>query len=470
MKKTLKTLLLVISLLLVGQISVFAASDGKITITNADNGKTYKIYEILHLESYDEAKGAYVYKTTSAWDTFVKAQTTYFSVDAQGYVTWVSGAKAEDLAKVAIEYAKTNSITPTATKTASSTGSLVFDKLDLGYYLVDSTMGTICGLTTTHKEASIQEKNTPPTIDKLVKEDSNNQYGKTNTAEIDDTIDYKITINAKKGAENYVLTDTMTAGLTLDQTSIVVAVNGTTLTKDTHYTLTTTEHSFVITFKNDYLKTITADTAIIVTYQAKLNENAIVGKVADTADGNDNKVVLAYGESHETKYDKTRTYTFCFDLVKTDKSNIVLKGAEFKLLDKDGNEIKVVKVEENIYRVAKEGETGVVIEAGDVRIKGLDTDTYYLRETKAPEGFTKLASDVTVTIQDSDKVAVVQPHENEVDSRYVSGGVHVVNTKGELMPETGSFGTFMFILVGSITVLACGILLVTKFRMSKISA
>lgn len=474
--------LLVAFVLFVGIVPVFAdTTTGKITITNAANGKEYKVYEILHLESYDNAKKAYAYKATSAWETFVNSQTSYFNVDAQGYVTWKDGASAADLAKIAIEYAKNNTnIEPTATKTATADGNLIFDGLDLGYYLVDSSMGALCGLTTTKPEASIKEKNTIPTITKEVKEDSSNQYGETNTAQIGDVIDFKTTIYAKKGAENYKLIDNMTAGLTLDPTSIVVTAGDKTLVSGTDYDLTTETNGFTITFKKSYLDTITENTEIVVTYKATLNENAVVGNITDKTygKGNDNQTVLKYGDNHETEYDQTRTYTFSFDLVKTDKQNIQLEGAEFILLDKEKNVIQVVKVEgkDNTYRVALPNETGVNIVAGHVTIEGLDEDTYYLREVKQPDGYNKLATDVTVVMTKTNNSATTETTTEIVDGKtittikYVSGGVQVINYNGTELPSTGGFGTFIFVLMGTLTVLACGILLVTKFRMSKISA
>ena len=356
--KKLLNLVLVVALLLVGIVPVFAAGNGKITITNAENGKTYKIYEILYLESYNTEKGAYAYKATNTWKSFVESETgkKYFVTDAQGYVTWVKDANVTKLAEDAINYAKANAniITADASQTATADGALVFENLGLGYYLVDSTMGALCGLTTTKPEAQIIEKNTPPTIKKEVKEDSTSTYGESNTAQVGDVIEFRTAIYAKKGAENYKLIDNMTDGLTLDQNSIEVKVGEKVLVKNTDYTLETTEHGFTITFTKSYLDTITEDTTIVVTYKATLNDKAVVGKVeGEYGKGNDNKTILEYGDNHKTEYDETRTYTFSFDLVKTDSNKIQLEGAEFILLDTDKNKIPVVKVagKDNTYNI-----------------------------------------------------------------------------------------------------------------------
>lgn len=480
--KKLLNLVLVVALLLVGIVPVFAAGNGKITITNAENGKTYKIYEILYLESYNTEKGAYAYKATTTWKPFVESETgkKYFVTDDHGYVTWVKDANVTKLAEDAINYAKANAniITANASQTATADGALVFENLELGYYLVDSTMGALCGLTTTKPSAEIEEKNYPPTIVKEVKEDSAD-YGESNTAQIGDVIEFRTTIYAQKGAENYRLIDDMTDGLTLDQNSIEVKVGEKVLVKNTDYTLETTEHKFTITFTKSYLDTITKDTTIIVTYNATLNDKAVVGNVeGEYGKGNDNKTILEYGDNHRTEYDETRTYTFSFDLVKTDSNKIQLEGAEFILLDTDKNKIPVVKVagKDNTYRVALDGETGVNIVAGHVTIEGLDVDTYYLREVKQPDGYNKLANDIEVKMTANNNPATTKSEEvvkegvTTITITYVDGGIQVINTTGAELPSTGGFGTFMFILMGTLTVLACGILLTAKLRMSKISA
>lgn len=246
----------------------------------------------------------------------------------------------------------------------------------------------------------------------------------------------------------------MSAGLTLNKDSIKVSV-GNTIVNPNNYTVAydVNGDTFTITFKNEYISALPRNTIITVDYSAVLNENAIVEGV-----GNPNEVSLKYGDNNETTKKETKTYTYAFDLVKTNKDNQELSGAKFKLLDKDkdGNEIKVVKVDGNTYRVATANETGVEIEAGRVVIKGLDAGTYYLEETKAPEGYNRLTSNI--------EVVVTKISANNTIER---ANINVVNYTGNELPETGSIGTTLFVTLGSILVLGFGLLLVTKLRAYK---
>ena len=155
--------------------TAFAAGEnGSITIDNAVVGQTYTIYQILDLESYNKDSGAYAYKATAAWRDFINGadvKSVYVNVDAQGYVTWVKDADVAAFAKLAQKYAADHNIANQGTKTADST-TVEFTNLDLGYYLVDSTLGTICSLDTTNPSVTIKEKNAKPTVDKQVQENS----------------------------------------------------------------------------------------------------------------------------------------------------------------------------------------------------------------------------------------------------------------------------------------------------------
>ena len=487
MKYVRKSLALLLALLLVlalGGTAFAADTNGSITIPNPVDGQTYKAYLMFELESYDPDTGAYSYKITEDWREFVTtgAGKDYFSVDSQDYVTLKDGvtvdnnsAAAAAIAKAAVDYAATKSLSPAAT--LPEKGSYTATGLTLGYYVVDSSLGALCGLTTTKPDATIYEKNEVPTPDKTVKEDSTGNYGDSNTAQIGDTVEFKTVIHAKKGAQNYKLHDQMEAGLDLNRDSIVVKVGETSLTKDTDYTVAfdvpckdaqneDAVCDFEITFSNDYLATITADTDIVVTYTAVLNDEA---EIADET--NDNDTVLDYGDQSRTEWDETTTKTFMFDIIKTDSNLKVLNGAKFELYDAQtaGNKIALVKVSDGIYRIATaaeksaEGFTSAVIEAGRATVKGLDADTsYWLEETEAPAGYNKLAGRVEVKMENSNLTTTM------TGDTWANGdgGVQITNNSGTELPSTGGMGTTIFYVLGSVLVLGAVVLLVTKKRMS----
>lgn len=483
-KKFASLLLALVMVFALATTAFAAGTNGSITISNPVDGQTYNAYLMFELESYNTETGAYSYKITEAWREFVTtgAGKDYFSIDAQDYVTLKEGVTVEDnsttaaaIAKAAVAYATSKGLTPAAT--LPNNDNYTASGLTLGYYVVDSSLGALCGLTTTKPSATISEKNEVPVPEKTVKEDSTGNYGESNTAQIGDTVEFKTVIHAKKGAQNYKLHDQMEAGLTLNQDSITVTVNNTALTKVTDYTVAfnvackdkngaDATCDFEITFSNDYLSTITADTDIVVTYTAVLNENA---EIADAT--NDNDTVLDYGDDSRSEWDETTTKTFMFDIIKTDSSMKVLNGAKFELYDAQtaGNKIDLVKVFDGVYRVATATEKGAVgftsavIEAGKATVKGLDANTtYWLEETEAPAGYNKLAGRVEVNIENSNLTT------NMTGDIWGTGdgGVQITNNTGSLLPSTGGMGTTIFYVVGSILVIGAAVLLITRKRMS----
>lgn len=437
------------------------SNSGSITIDNAEDGHTYSAYQVLVLESYNTDANAYSYKAANGWGDWLKTQTKYVNVDADGYVTWVQNADAAAFAKAALAHAEANKITPTATQTATSS-TVTFSSLNLGYYLVDTTLGTLCSLDTTVPNATMKEKNEVPSQEKEVQEDSDGSWGDKNTAEIGDTVNFRTTIQVKPGAESYVLHDVMTEGLTLDPDSVTVA----NLNKGTDYTVATGTAdgcTFEVTFSQTYLDSVTADTKLTVTYNAVLNEDAKIYTDAET-----NKTWLDYGDDTNTKStppSETETYTFKVDVVKTDEDKKVLDGAQFKLYDAKtgGNEITLVKVSDGVYRLAKDGETGVeyiTTVNGELEIKGFDANTnYYLEETKAPDGYHKLSERVEIAVKEANLEASVS------NGVYQSGGVHVENKAGSLLPTTGGMGTTIFYVAGGAIVVAAAATLVYRKRM-----
>lgn len=462
-----------------------AATTGTITIGNAVDGQTYSIYKILELESFSGEN--YSYKPVDAWKEFFRvgdasnkekgAGSDYVTIDENGYATWKNGADVKTFAKLALEYAKTNNINYNEQKNAEG-NTVTFDNLPLGYYLVDSSVGALCGLDTTNPTVTIQEKNGTPTVEKKVKEDSTEKFDSSNTADIGQTVEFKTTITAQAGAQNYVLHDKMDAGLTFTgNVSVSLKKNDPeqelTLENNKDYVLETSglsETDSTCTFHIEFTKALcdllSAGDQIIVSYSATLNRNAVVGNA-----GNKNETWLKYGNGTDTTHSTTTTKTFeipVFKYAKKDNVKTGLAGAKFTLSkNTNGSEpIKLIKVRDETetikltYRVAKEGEVSSVTEIttpskGEFVIQGLDADTYYLTEKEAPKGYNKLAAPIKVEIDNDGNVKVKDVNVDRVE---------VENKTGTLLPSTGGMGTTIIYMAGVILVIASGIVLVSKKR------
>lgn len=461
-KKTLSLLLLlVLSLAQVGNVKA-DGTKGTITINNAIVNETYSIYRILDLETYDAQNNHYIYRANSKWQAFINDASKggkYLEAKNENgntYYVWKENADQVEFTKEAIAYAKAKPIETEVSKKATST-TVQFTKLDLGYYLVSSSVGSLLHLTTTNPNGEINEKNTiKPEVDKEVKENSTGVYGKENDATIGDTVEFKSTITTGAGFKDYVLYDKMSTGLTLNSNSIkaYVIVNSDEVAIDEQY-YTVNEnvagYTFTVTFDNEFIAKQPRNTKIVVKYTATLNENATI-----EGTGNINETNLKYGnDTTETK--TTTTYTYKFNLKKTDADEKEIEGAEFKLY-KDNKEILVVLENEadSIYRVAVGNEAGVTIKVGHATIKGLDVGTYYLEEVVSPEGYNKLTSKQKVEVKGKNN-----------DNSFHINDISVVNYTGSLLPETGGIGTMLFITFGLILILGFGLLLVTKLRAYK---
>lgn len=458
--KSIKKLICMLFMLVLSVVNVSAAEKGTITINKAIVNESYNIYKVLDLETYDKVNNHYIYRAASGWETFLDGATDYLEArneNGDKYYVWKDGvdkSMAKEFAEKAYKYAKDNNITPTMTKKATST-SVVFDNLDLGYYLVDSSVGALLHLTTTNPTATVNEKNTlNPNVDKNVLENSTGTYGKENDDMIGSTISYKTTITTGAGYGNYVLYDVMDKGLTFNANSVEVKIGDEVVDVNNYEVKTNvTGYTFVIEFNNEFILKQPKNTNIDVYYTATLNKDATI-----EGDGNINETFLKYGNNIETDKKRTITYTYAFDIIKTNKEGVELTGAEFKLLDKSGNEIKVVLKDEvsNTYIVATGNEIGVNIKAGKATIEGLDKDSYKLKEVVSPEGYNKLTSPVEFRVNGKTNVTIIE--------RTL---VNVINYTGSELPETGGIGTKLFITSGLSLVLICGLVLVTKLRLYK---
>ena len=465
-----------------------SATTGKITINSARAGQTYKIYKLLDLESYDKTNNLYSYKPAAKWENFFKTNgegSKYVDINENGYVTWKDGADAVEFAQKALAHAKSQSIAAEKNETvATGSNTVIFDNLDLGYYLVESSVGALCGLTTTNNEATIKEKNGVPSVEKKVQEDSKvgktDEWGDSNTADIGQTVNFQTTITAQPGAQNYVLHDKMDTGLTFGGT-VTVKKGDTILASPKDYSLITDaanitdDCTFEIAFTPAFCGTLAENDKIIVTYSATLNDDVESNKEYT------NETWLKYGDNNETNHDTTKTKTFELPVFKYTMKNSTetpLADAIFTLSkNASGSDpIELVSVSKDntagdTYRVAKTNETGAVTTvtttaSGKFTIKGLDADTYYLTETKQPDGYNKLKDPIKVKISDSGQVSILKSASDGTEtSEDITDYVKVQNNTGSLLPSTGGSGTTMIYILGAVLVLGSSVVLITKKRM-----
>lgn len=207
-----------------------------------------------------------------------------------------------------------NEVTGTTLNPGSTT-------LPIGYYLIVDTTNVGAGdalnmsLLQLTKDITITTKSDAPEIEKKLKNasEADTAWRDTNNVKIGDTVNYKITSEVPDmtyyDQYYFIVTDVLSKGLTFDDESIVVKVGDTKLTPTTEddatgttYKLTETAldggNKIEIVFSD--FKQYTKDEDVVITYNATLNEDAVIG-----TSGNPNEVQLTYSNNPNKKGDGT---------------------------------------------------------------------------------------------------------------------------------------------------------------------
>lgn len=379
----------------------------------------------------------------------------------------------------------------------NAAGQITFTGLKEGKYIIveDKTKSTIAGkeelanskavplvvelpvykaeggtFTTGDNALYVYPKNTvdKPSIDKVVSEDA-----KHDTALIGETKTFKVTSTMPEGIKDYkklTFTDKFSAGLTY--TGNLVVKKGNTVVDPSNYStdgtsaVGTKAAAISIAFKEDYIKTLNPKDVITITYDAVINEEAVMGAA------NPNDVKLTYGtnpdSTKEVKPDENpELHTGGAKFVKKDQTTkAALKDAEFKVTNTEGKYLKQTvsngKVVKNEW-VSSQND-GTVIKSnnnGEFEVKGLPygtagnkntegSTTYKLVETKAPTGYALLTNAIEFTVSS--------------DSYSNAQKLNTINNNKVTIPQTGGIGSALVIAAG---VLVVGLGFIAKRRSAK---
>ncbi len=452
-----KILALVLALAMVAICGAAFAADptGSVSVSNAKAGQTYTLYKLFDAQS---TGSAITYTLPEGKSLEGNA---WFELNDNNFVVAKSGVST-DWAKdpKAIAWAKSFGTQVGEAKKAETDGATIsWSNVPYGYYYIDSTLGAFIGVDTVNPNASIQDKNDKPSIDKNITAVTNGTVaddGDDAVAQVGDTITYEIVVNAKPGAENYVVTDTLDDGLTPPAAS-GVTVAGLTVTND--YTVAVSGQVITVTFTKTYLDTITSDTNITITYGAVLNENAVIG-----AEGNQNTVTLKWGHDPDNESNPVivNTYTAKIGVVKHDGAGAALAGAQFALKN-SGNKYYHLKDDGTVEWVDKvEDATKYTSQASDGKLDGeftgLTNGAYALEETIVPAGYNK--------IPDTDESLHFTISGSDYTDTNLIQGTTVVNNAGTTLPSTGGIGTTIFYILGGVLIVAAAVILVARKKAS----
>ena len=388
---------------------------------------------------------------------------------------------------------------------------------EAGYYLVVDTTPFNPGdfdhaynsflLMVTHKNwnVPITPKAEKPSVKKEVFDNFDNQdgtstgvFGSSADHAINEEFQFKLTATLPASPDRaydyykeyaVLFNDTLSNGITYDGLdSVVIKSNGIPydITNDSSMyevddSRLESDHYFVVGIPD--VKACGAGlnlndgATITVTYTAHLNDNAAVNSTSGPTD-NKNKVQLQYSNNPRnsaywgfTPESEVRVYTYQLNNTKyrdDDTTGNELAGAGFRLYsDKDCTEEQEIKLKKNTtdgtyspYFGAGAGDEMFSDEHGQFNVKGLDAGTYYLKETKTPDGYSACADKKIVISATHTEYNVSLSGESNLNNK-------IINKKagGITLPSTGGIGTTIFYVVGGGLMVAAIVLLVTKKRM-----
>lgn len=379
-----------------------------ITVNKVDgdtSAHSYKAYPIITGTLAEDKTTLTAMQWNSAID-LTKLATALKAFDSTTFASFTNTTTPDEFAEMVKDYSNVeglakvfndSEILPATAGTAlTGSGPYTYSATDKdGWYLVrdESPTGQIKSaniLEVRGDSPAITPKFSLPSLEKKITDSDGSNPTDANTAAIGDLVYYKLStaVPDVTGYDKYyfIVNDTLSPGLTYNEDSIKVMIGSTELTKDNatinpseinkYYVTTetvagTNETKIKVVFE-DFLGTLddlnaAKDTAITVTFNATLNENASI----DPDVGNPNTANLTYSNNPnyeesgtpddtpdepptppsgtpsdvvgETVEDKVNTYTTALRIKKVDQDGQPFaQGVEFTLTGSNLNKVKVV--------------------------------------------------------------------------------------------------------------------------------
>ena len=369
--------------------------------------------------------------------------------------------------------------TKTSEKITESKTSYEFTGLDAGYYLVyvtggkeiQSSLVTVDETTTT-----VNLKTEAPSITKTADKE---------TVSIGQVVKYTVTgsIPDTTGYAKYVykIHDELSTGLDFvndaagtaceaNSVKVTVAFKDTDVTDaskaPTTATLDAVNHRKMTLDLSSWVRENQRNKGkeFNVTYYAKVNDKAVVAEK--------NSAKLEYGNdpdnTTETTPSEAKTPTYPLNIKKTDhKTSGLLAGAKFSLYteteyNKDADTRQAIKVTgtNGNYVVDPTSENTVFESAAtkigeneyNLHVNGLAEGTYYLVETKAPDGYNKLTAPVVIKITKSTDTDVNNWTISKDGTVETDKIIDIANSTGSILPSTGGRGAIAFAVIAALLV------------------
>lgn len=353
--------------------------------------------------------------------------------------------------------------------------------LPSGYYLIkdtttagdgDSVNFHVVKITDGTTALEITQKRDEPTVNKYIKEDSTNTYGKTADYSMDEEIPFRIVGTLPDVADyaryttyQYTFTDTLTrmnyvanslhvyvyrgytnantlgtkvGELKLDDANVSVTASG------TNVTVGFTDLKAVKYAEDGITDGVVAGDVVVVEYTAKFTADAVERQY-----GNPNEVKLTYSNNpnldssgnpitttSDTPKDYAYAFTYILDATKVDSTtNAALGGAGFKIYYNDGTNDQFAIIDLSTNKVtgwttAEASATEILTSTvsgseKQILVKGLDEGTYYLRETTVPANYSAIG-DVPFTI--TARIAAKTPAGTPGSDEYKISDLAIVST------------------------------------------